>query len=241
MPGILMSRIARSGRSSRTSSIASSPRPVSPDDLVALFFEDLLEVEADDRLVLGDHDARGLVAGSVTGSVGVSGPTARPPCGRAAASCSRSSSCDRRAQGVAVAGQRVGVAAGLAGLGVGERRLGDERAQAGVVGLVLEEHELLLGDRELGAEALEPVAHVDEAPLQDRPRHGPQSTVDAPRPAGPRPARLKPDPARGRYAVAGPGGTAPAEADDMNRRRRRWPHRTRRPRDGDDGASRRVG
>jgi hypothetical protein len=27
------------------------------DDLVTLFFEDLLEVETDDRLVLRDHDA----------------------------------------------------------------------------------------------------------------------------------------------------------------------------------------
>src|SRR5262245_58774212 len=50
------------------------------------------------------------------------------------------------AQGVAVAGERIGVPAGVAGLDVRERRLGDERAQAYVVGLLLEEHQLLLGD-----------------------------------------------------------------------------------------------
>ena len=33
-------------------------------DLVALFLEELLEVEADDRLVLGDDDARGAFGGT---------------------------------------------------------------------------------------------------------------------------------------------------------------------------------
>ena len=60
----------------------------------------------------------------------------------------------------------VGVPAGVPGLDVGERRLGDQRPQAGVFGFLLEERELLLGDRELRAEALEAVADVDEAALE---------------------------------------------------------------------------
>ena len=54
------------------------------------------------------------------------------------------------------------------GLGVGDRRLRHERAQPGVFGLGLEERALLVGDRELGAQPLEAVAHVDEAALEQR-------------------------------------------------------------------------
>ena len=68
-------------------------------------------------------------------------------------------------------GQGVGVAAGVARLDVGERRLGHQRPEADVLGLLLEERELLVGDRELGADALEPFAHVDEASLEDGLRH----------------------------------------------------------------------
>jgi hypothetical protein len=76
-----------------------------------------------------------------------------------------------------VAGQGVGVAAGITGLDVGERRLGDERAEAHVVGLFLEEHQLLLGDGQLGANALEAFADVDQATLQDRARHRHECTT----------------------------------------------------------------
>ena len=58
MPGIPMSSTARSGRSSRAISIASSPRPVSADDVVALLLEGLPQVEPDDGLVLGDEHAQ---------------------------------------------------------------------------------------------------------------------------------------------------------------------------------------
>ena len=73
-----------------------------------------------------------------------------------------------------MAGERVGLPAGVARLHVGERRLGHERAQAGVFGLFLEEHELLFGDRQLDAQPLEPFADIDETPLEDRTRHGPR-------------------------------------------------------------------
>jgi hypothetical protein len=76
-----------------------------------------------------------------------------------------------------VAGERIGVPPSVASLDVGERRLGDERAEAHVVGLLLEEHELLLGDGQLGANPLEAFADVDEATLQDRARHRPECTT----------------------------------------------------------------
>ena len=78
-----------------------------------------------------------------------------------------------------MAGQRVGVTAGVARLDVGERGLRNERAQPDVLGFLLEDHELLLGDVELGADALEALAHVDEAALQDRLRHR-RGVYDAP-------------------------------------------------------------
>ena len=55
-PGILMSRITRSGRSSRTELDRLVAPPGLAHDVVALLFEELLEVEADDGLVLRDHD-----------------------------------------------------------------------------------------------------------------------------------------------------------------------------------------
>ena len=172
MPGILMSRIARSGSSSRTSSIGVVAAAGLADDLVVLFFEDLLEVEADDRLVLGEDDADGLASPR---RPGVGRARGRSPSSAAmrssSASCSSSSSRDRAAQRVALAGLRVGVAAHVAGLGVGDRRLRDQRAQPGVLGLGLEERALLVGDGQLRAQPLEAVAHVDEAALQQGARH----------------------------------------------------------------------
>ena len=70
-----------------------------------------------------------------------------------------------------MAPEGVGVPSGVAGFGIGQRRLGHERPETGIVGLVFEEGELLLGDAQLGTEPLQPLAHVDEATLQDRPRH----------------------------------------------------------------------
>ena len=97
---------------------------------------------------------------------------------------------DRAAQRVAVRGQGVGVPPGVSGLGLGERRLRDQGPQPGVLGLLLEERELLLGDRELGAQALEPVADVDEAPLERSTR--PRRAVYGPVWTGPRRGRVRP-------------------------------------------------
>jgi len=67
-----------------------------------------------------------------------------------------------------MAGEGVGMAPGITGLDIGQGCLGDERAHALALRLLLEEEELLLGDRELRTDALEALADVDQAPLQDR-------------------------------------------------------------------------
>ena len=65
-------------------------------------------------------------------------------------------------------GEGIGLSPGIAGLDIGQRCLGDERAHALALRLLLEEEELLLGDRELRTDAFETLADVDQAPLQDR-------------------------------------------------------------------------
>ena len=55
--GILMSRMATSGRSSRTSDTALVPVARLADHLISLFGQGLDQVEPDDRFVLGYHHA----------------------------------------------------------------------------------------------------------------------------------------------------------------------------------------
>src|SRR5947209_8614129 len=52
-------------------------------------------------------------------------------------------------------GNGVGVLLGVVMLAIGERRLRDERAQAGLVGRLGEEGHLLVDDRQVGAQPLE--------------------------------------------------------------------------------------
>ncbi len=68
-----MSRITRSGRSSSVSVDRLLPVLGLPDDVVPLFLEHLREVEADQRLVLGDHDA-GCTAGGGHGEEAIEDP-----------------------------------------------------------------------------------------------------------------------------------------------------------------------
>ena len=65
----------------------------------------------------------------------------------------------------------IGVASGVASFHVCERRLGNKGTQTHVVSFLLEECELLLGHREFGAYALETFTDINEAALEDRPRH----------------------------------------------------------------------
>src|SRR3954453_12489910 len=65
----------------------------------------------------------------------------------------------------AVPAHRVGVLLGLAVLLLGERCLGDQGPDAGVVGLVGEVRELLLGHAQLLAEVAQAVGHLGEATL----------------------------------------------------------------------------
>ena len=57
MPGILTSRIARSGQQVTHEVDRLVAAPGLADDLVALFLEGLAQVHPDDGLVLGDHDS----------------------------------------------------------------------------------------------------------------------------------------------------------------------------------------
>ncbi len=137
------------------------------DDVIALLLEELLQVEADDRFVFGDHHA-GRACG-LSGHGGSRGST-RGHLGRDAIEQRVLFGLEfphRRAQGIAVTSLRIGVPAGVAGFDVGEGRLGHQGAQPHVFGLLFEEHELLLGDRELSPDPFEPFADVDQTPLQD--------------------------------------------------------------------------
>jgi len=62
----------------------------------------------------------------------------------------------------------IGLPSGLSRLLVADRCLRHERTQAGIVGFLLEEDELLLGDSQLGSLVLEPVGDVDEAAFEVR-------------------------------------------------------------------------
>ena len=59
MPGIFTSRMARSGWCVLDQLDGLVAAPGLAHDLVALFFEGLLEIEADDGLVFSDHDTDG--------------------------------------------------------------------------------------------------------------------------------------------------------------------------------------
>ena len=78
---------------------------------------------------------------------------------------------DLQGQGIPVPGQRVRMPAGIPRLGIGQRRLGHQRPQAGVLSLLLEERQLLLGDAQLHPQALEPFADVHQVALEDGPGH----------------------------------------------------------------------
>ena len=109
------------------------------DDFVALFFEQLLQVEADDGLVLGDHDARGVVfTGWRSGGwSGLRGQLVGHPVEEGVLLAEQLG--QGGLQGLAVPGHRLGVPPGLTGLGVAQRGLGDQRPQAGLLALLLEE------------------------------------------------------------------------------------------------------
>ena len=136
------------------------------DDLVALLLQGLAQVEPDDGFVFGNHDSdrhapEALAEGSCDGYV-------------AAVRASRSWSWVRSSSAIevdevgAVLGHRVGVPLGVTGLDAGVRRLGHQRPDAHVVGLVAQVGELLVGDAQLLAQRLQPAAHLTQLAL-DRP------------------------------------------------------------------------
>ena len=71
-----------------------------------------------------------------------------------------------------MARHRVGVLLGLVVLVLGQRGLGDEGAQASVVGGLGEEGELLVRHLQLGPQPLQPLGHVGEPALDQPAGHG---------------------------------------------------------------------
>jgi len=98
--------------------------------------------------------------------------------------------------------ERIGRAASVAVLEAGERRIRDQRAEAGIVGLGRHVCELFLGDRRFGAQGTESGAHIGQLPLDPLGRHEAQSTVSRPeRPVAARSSPLVFRPRRGRGEV----------------------------------------
>ena len=83
-------------------------------------------------------------------------------------------------QRVAVAALRVGVALRLVGGGHLQRCLGDDGAQPCVLGLLLEEGQLLVGHGQLAAGLLDPIAEVEQSTLDGGPCHGGHCRSSAP-------------------------------------------------------------
>ena len=77
---------------------------------------------------------------------------------------------------VALASQRVGVALRLIGRGHFHGGLGDNRAQARVFRGIVEEPELLSGNRDFGVGLFDAFAHVEETAFDRGPGHGRQCT-----------------------------------------------------------------
>ena len=167
-----MSRITRSGRSVAHELDGFVAAAGFADDVVALLLEELPEIEADDRLVLGDHDAR-------------SAPDARSAMGAGYARTELGRHAVEELVLLALRARRSGAGASR-GAGPGCRRAGGRRAPrrrqaasptrargaATSSASPSRKTSCSFGDRELGPEPLESFAHVDEATLQDRARHG---------------------------------------------------------------------
>ncbi len=123
------------------------------DHLIALVLEALAQIEPDDRLVLGDDDPNRRGVGH------------QPP----PIISSRSSSwrdfetTDLGDDLVAMTPHRVGVASGAAVFAVGERRLRHQRPQTRILGLIGEVGQLFVCDGEIAAQALQPIADLDQA------------------------------------------------------------------------------
>ena len=174
-PGIFTSRMTRSGWWSRTRSTASSPRPVSPDHVVPLVLEDLLQIEPDDRLVLGDdhppgHWGRARLSCAV--DAGVSINRVRPPVGRAVRPGGARARRSARPGPSRVCSMTDGVPARLVVLLGGHRGLGHQGPQPGVVGDLVHHHQLLVEDGQLGAGAHQPLVGVTESAFEGGPMHG---------------------------------------------------------------------
>ena len=215
-PGILTSRITRSGLCVRDQLDGIVAAAGLPYDVVALVEQDLLQIQPDDRLVLGDdhtpaHGVSSLLA-TVMGAPGCEYGIVAPGCRRQALGCPpvttgsagaarsvvapshilpdggpqpgpttrrssrsswrRSSSAiwSTSAWRVRMHGRRL--PADLVVLLGGDRGLGHQGPQAGVVGHLVDHHELLVEDGQLAPGADQPLMGVLQASLDGGPVHG---------------------------------------------------------------------
>ena len=157
------------------------------DHVVAGRGEDLLQVEPDDRLVLGnDHPGQALfLVGAHAHDRGITTLERSSSC-----RCSRSSTV--LARRVARLGHGVGVACRFAALVRGQRRLGHEGAHAGLVGGLTQDGQLLFEHGEVLPGAHQPGVDVTDPSLEQGAMHGPLSLRCAEVVGGPEPASLRP-------------------------------------------------
>src|SRR3954452_2371801 len=158
MPGILMSRMARSGRSERASSTASSPRPVSP----TISYPSSSRVSRRSRRMMASSSAISTRVGNDVSfrpapfnHQEVAGPSAGDETIEQLVAAGFESGDGLQHLGAAAA-HGVGVAAGVPMLAVGQRGLGHEGPEMGVVGVTTQMDELLVDDAQLlpqGAQA----------------------------------------------------------------------------------------
>src|SRR5438105_9682238 len=80
--------------------------------------------------------------------------------------------CDRGNHVCSLVCHGIGVLLRLVVLAVGQRRLGHQGAQAGLVGGIGEEQQLLVDDLQLAAQPLEPRRYVGETPFDQPTGHG---------------------------------------------------------------------
>src|SRR4051794_14030982 len=159
IPGILMSRMARSGRISVTSFTASSPRAVSP----TTSYPCSCRVSFRSRRMMASSSA--ITTRTAKGVA---------PCGGLAGLDHEAVEelvlrplevGDRCHQGASAPGHGVGMALGVAVLLLRLGRLVDQGPDPGVVGVVGQGPELLVKHDELFAGAREPVVDLSEAAL----------------------------------------------------------------------------
>src|SRR4051794_301544 len=170
IPGILMSRMARSGRSVRASLTASSPRPVSP----TISYPSSSRVSRKSRRMMASSSAISTRVGNDVSFPAL--PFNHPDVvGRSAG--------HQPVEELVAAGfeagdglhdlgpapaHGIGVTAGLTVVTVGERGFGHQRPEVGIVGVVTQVDELLVDDPQFLTQGAQAIADLCEAAFDQR-------------------------------------------------------------------------